>query len=177
MPTMTARDPMVDPDDVEVDIYLPSTRSWKSITMLRQDAIVRAGVALIVMRYNSQSIEDVEILLLKRAGSHGAGTWSVPGGWMDFAEGSGEAALRECKEEAGLDAVYVKPAGVTEDFFATEGKHCVTLWHRGIVPPGSEPRRMEPDKVTEFRWVGPGGPFPMPLFLPLANYLAQGNTL
>jgi 8-oxo-dGTP diphosphatase len=144
--------------------------------MLRQDKIVRAGVAFIVMRFQTQDIDDLQILLLKRAGSHGAGTWSVPGGWIDFGEESSAAAVRECLEETGLRATHIKPCGVTEDFFEADGKHCVTLWHRGIVPPGSEPQFTEPDKVTEFRWVAPGDRLPEPLFLPLKHFL-EDNVL
>lgn len=175
---MTTDDLMLDPEDVEADVYLPSmSKRYEQVVMLRQDRIVRAGVALIVMRFQTQDIDDCQVLLLRRAGSHGAGTWSVPGGWMEFGEESCAAALRECEEETGLQATHVKACGVTEDYFGLEGKHCITLWHRGIVAPNSEPEVREPDKVSEFRWVSPNGPLPEPLFLPLKHFLEQGNTL
>lgn len=143
---------------------------------LAQNTIARAGVACIPIRYNPTE-GGVQVLFLRRTGAHGAGTWSMPGGWLEYGEPSFQAALRELKEETGLTGTYIRPAGYTEDFFPDAGKHCVTLWHRAIVPPGSEPVLTELDRVTEFRWVSPTGPFPEPLFLPLANFLAQGNSL
>lgn len=144
--------------------------------LLAQNKIARVGVACIVIRY-VPDVSDVEVLMLRRAGSHGPGTWSVPGGWLEYGEASFQAALREVREETGLEAAYIRPAGYTEDFFPEAGKHCVTLWHRAIVKTDAEPRFTEPDKVTAFQWVAPQGPYPEPLFLPLANFLAQGNSL
>lgn len=49
---------------------------------------VGVGVAVIVKRGG-------KILLIKRQGSHGAGTWAPPGGHIDFGESVEETARRE----------------------------------------------------------------------------------
>ncbi len=56
------------------------------------------GVGVVVLR-------DGEILLVRRANSPGAGKWSVPGGLLRLGETLYEAAVRELREETGLEGV------------------------------------------------------------------------
>jgi len=58
-----------------------------------------------------------ELLLLRRKGTHGAGTWCAPGGHLEFGESFEECAKREAKEEADLDVDDLEVAGVTNDIF------------------------------------------------------------
>jgi 8-oxo-dGTP diphosphatase len=44
-----------------------------------------------------------KLLLVKRTKEPGKGTWSFPGGAVELGETTVEAALREVKEETGLD--------------------------------------------------------------------------
>lgn len=44
-----------------------------------------------------------EILLIRRGKPPKIGEWSLPGGGVELGEGTREAALREVKEETGLD--------------------------------------------------------------------------
>lgn len=92
---------------------------------------------------------------------------------MEYGESSAEAAAREVKEETGLfvHSSGLRRLGHTEDWFADEGKHCITLWFAGEVLPNTEARITEPDKVTKMRWITKFESLPGPLFLPLANYL------
>ncbi len=47
--------------------------------------------------------QDEEILLGRRAGNPGRGNWSFPSGYVDRGEKVEEAAIREVKEETGLE--------------------------------------------------------------------------
>lgn len=49
-------------------------------------------------------IENEKILLVKEKDSY-AGSWSMPGGWVDINQSVGENVVKEAKEEAGADVV------------------------------------------------------------------------
>ena len=112
-------------------------------------------------------------LLLHRHHAHGAGTWSSPGGHLEFGETPEECARREAKEETGLDLDEVHFKCLTNDIFAAEGKHYITIWLESKSTAG-EAVVNAPEEAFEigwFRWEE----LPEPLFLPLQNLLA-GKT-
>jgi ADP-ribose pyrophosphatase YjhB (NUDIX family) len=49
-----------------------------------------------------------EILLVREKVKKSAGTWTLPGGWVDVGESPGEAVVREVREESGYDTRAVK---------------------------------------------------------------------
>ena len=123
----------------------------------------RVGVGCIVRR-------DAEVLLVRRHGSHGEGTWSSPGGNLDFGEEPAACAAREVDEETGIAVGAPRFVGVTNDVFEAEGKHYVTLWFEASYAAG-EPTVRAADELTEVAWL-PEDQLPEPLFLPLRNFLA-----
>jgi 8-oxo-dGTP diphosphatase len=110
------------------------------------------------------------VLLIRRQRSHGAGTWSTPGGHLDFGETPAACAIRETEEETGVCVSRVEFLAVTNDVFADEGKHYVTVWMRGDADEGDAQVR-DPAEVAEVGWYAPDG-LPTPLFLSLENLLA-----
>ncbi len=56
--------------------------------------------------------KDEKVLLLKRAISPGKGLWVMPGGFVDRFERVEDAAIREVKEEVGLDVEITSLLGV-----------------------------------------------------------------
>lgn len=72
-------------------------------------------------------IKNGKFLMTKRQGSHGEGTWTVPGGWMEYGEGFEQTAKREVAEEVGLNIKNVQFAAVTNNVFK-EGIHSITIW-------------------------------------------------
>lgn len=129
---------------------------------------VGVGTALVILRYASTpktTIGSLEVLLGLRMGSHAAGCWNVPGGWMDRADVSSDAAvIREAKEETGLVISYVKPLFWTTEDHADLQVRTVTLWH--VSRPSEwkgEPTVMEPKKCREWKWFALDA-LPAPLF-------------
>jgi 8-oxo-dGTP diphosphatase len=125
----------------------------------------RVGVGVIVIR-------DGLVLLGKRRGSHGAGTWSAPGGALEFAEDILDCAARELMEETGLAASSLELGPYTNDIFKDEGKHYVTIFvvARGIQ---GNPTKLEPDKCEGWAWFK-WGQWPAPLFQPMQSLLQIG---
>lgn len=59
-------------------------------------------------------------LLIKRAAEPDAGFWSVPGGLVEVGERAEDAAVREAKEETGLDVEVVELLGVVDKIVRDE---------------------------------------------------------
>ena len=117
-------------------------------------------------------IKDDKVLLMKRKGPHGQGTWSTPGGHLDFGESLEQCAAREAKEEVGLEVVNLRFRAVTNDIFESEGQHYITVWLEGT--PLGEPTIAAEREVEEIGWFA-WDSLPQPLFLPLEN-LVKGNS-
>jgi len=127
----------------------------------------RIGVGIVVRR-------GEELLLVRRSGTHGSGTWSTPGGHLDFGEEPAVCAVREAEEETGVAVGPVRFLGVTNDIFAEEGKHYVTLWFEGDHEAGEAAARVV-DELDRVGWFSASA-LPEPTFPPLRRLL-QGETL
>lgn len=125
---------------------------------------VRVGVGVFIFK-------DGKFAMLQRQGSHGAGTWSVPGGHLEFGESFEETAEREIKEETGLDIQNIRFGAVTNDYFESENKHYVTIWMLSDWKAG-ELQIMEPDKCIAAAWES-FDTLPSPLFLPWNQLLTS----
>ncbi|MEI6842907.1 MAG: NUDIX hydrolase [bacterium] len=121
----------------------------------------RVGVGVIVIR-------DNKVLLGKRKGSHGEGTWSFPGGHLEFFETIEDCARRELAEETGLRLVCIGRSTFTNDMFVAEGKHYITIFVQAYYYTGGEPMVKEPDKCEGWEWFE-WEHLPEPLFLPIQN--------
>jgi len=117
---------------------------------------VRVGIGVFVFK-------DGKFLLQHRQGSHGSGTWSLPGGHLEFGESFEDTARREVKEESNLNIKNVRFGAVTNDHFVEEGKHYVTVWMLSDWD-SEELVNMEPEKCTEQTW-NTFDDLPKPLFL------------
>lgn len=95
-----------------------------------------------------------EILLIRRSDND---NWALPGGAIDLGESAAQAAIRETKEETGVDCEITGLVGIY-----TDPKHIILYTSNGearqefaIVltarPIGGNPRPS--DESTEVRWV------------------------
>jgi 8-oxo-dGTP diphosphatase len=117
---------------------------------------VRVGIGVFVFK-------DGKFLMQKRKGSHGEGSWSLPGGHLEFGESFEETARREVMEEAGIEIKNVRFGAITNDHFVDENKHYVTIWMLSEWANG-EVKNMEPEKCTAQTW-STFDDLPTPLFL------------
>ncbi len=122
----------------------------------------RVGVGIIITK-------GEQVLLLRRKNVHGSGSWTTPGGHLDFGEFPEECAIREAKEETNIDITDVRFRAITNDVFEAEGKHYITIWMEGRVLAGeaSVQAAYEMAEVGWFAWDA----LPQPLFLPFQNLL------
>lgn len=100
--------------------------------------------------------EADEILLIRRSDND---NWALPGGAIDLGESTAQAAVRETKEETGIDCEVTGLVGIY-----TDPKHIILYTSNGearqefsIVltarPVGGQPTTS--DESTEVRWVAP----------------------
>ncbi len=132
---------------------------------MQQQNAPRVGVAVLVLR-------DGKVLLGKRIGAFGAGTWALPGGHLEFGESIEDCARREVLEETGLtlDALITGP--YSNNVFAVEDKHYVTLFMIAPSATGT-PEAREPDKCRAWSWF-PWTALPTPLFPSLQSLQRSG---
>ena len=109
-----------------------------------KDNVPRVGVGVIVLR-------NGRVLLGERLGSHGAGTWALPGGHLELGETVEQCARREVREETGLEIQEVHSGPFTSDVFALENKHYVTLFVLAHSADG-EPVVHERTKCARWVW-------------------------
>lgn len=125
----------------------------------------RVGVGVIVLRNGL-------VLLGKRISSHGAGTWALPGGHLEFGETVEQCATREVLEETGLPIQSITLGPYASNVFAAERKHYVTLFVLAHSVSG-EPQLCEPAKCSSWQWFR-WSELPQPLFLPLESLHRTG---
>lgn len=133
----------------------------KCDAFVKPESLVRVGVAVLVWRGS-------KLLYHLRKGKHGPGTWSFPGGNMDWGEEPAETAERELREECGpLKTTRLVPwhrAGYVNTVFPN-GRQYITLYFTCELLEG-EPQVMEPEKCERWEWFDSETP-PQPLFDPL----------
>lgn len=129
---------------------------------------VGAGLGVLILK-------DNKILLGKRhtdpnkadSELHGEGTWTMPGGKLEFGESFEEGAKREVFEETGLELGKIEVICVNND--KNDYAHFITI---GLFSDDfiGEPKVMEPDEITEWQWFGLNN-LPDQMYFPSVNVL------
>lgn len=106
----------------------------------------RIGVGAIVWR-------DDRLLLIQRGKAPQAGQWSIPGGSQELGETLFEAALRETREEAGVEADAIRIVTAVDSIHRDADAR--VEWHYTIIDVEAEWRSGEPvagDDAAQARW-------------------------
>jgi 8-oxo-dGTP diphosphatase len=111
----------------------------------KEEPTPRVGVGVLLV----DPCRGVLLTLRKRAPE--AGRWSIVGGKVDFLERLEQCALREAREEAGVEVELVRLLCVTDHVLPDEEQHWVAPAYLGRIVSG-EARNCEPDKTREVRW-------------------------
>ncbi len=89
------------------------------------------------------------LLLVRRANEPARGTWALPGGRCRDGESSADAAVREVREETGLDVIAVRPIGTVDREAPDGGVYRIEDWACAVA--GGELRAG--DDAAQARWV------------------------
>lgn len=117
----------------------------------------RIGIGVVIVNAGGK------ILVGRRKGSH-AQYYSIPGGHLELGETFEEAAIKEIKEETGLEIFEPKVFCVTNNLrtYKEEGKHYVSICMLVLKYTGT-PVNLEPEKCNGWTWVDPHN-LPQPHF-------------
>jgi 8-oxo-dGTP diphosphatase len=127
--------------------------------------MTKIGVGVIIFK-------EGKVLLGKRLSKHGNKTWSFPGGHLEENETLSQCAIRETKEETGLEISNIVCGPWTNDIFEKSEERYLTLFTLAEYK-GGVPILLEPDKFAEWKWFD-WEELPNPLFKSIQNLLEQG---
>ncbi len=91
------------------------------------------------------------VLLVERANDPFAGTWALPGGFVDYGEDPDHAVAREIAEETGLQGLPLRQFRAFGDPGRDPRGHTVTIVYVAEVV-GEPPRVQGGDDAAEARW-------------------------
>jgi 8-oxo-dGTP diphosphatase len=115
------------------------------------------------------------LLVGQRRGSHGAGSWALPGGHLEFGASFADAASAELGEECGVRLPPARWAHVftSNNVMASEDLHYITLFQHAelTAEEAGGVRNEEPHKCEGWAWLTLAELRGLPLFLPLAHLL------
>jgi len=93
-----------------------------------------------------------EVLLLRRTG-YLAGLWCQVAGKIEPGEKAWQTALREVREETGLEVTQLWSADICEQFYEV-GKECVTIVPAFVGHVPHDAKVILNDEHDAFKWVG-----------------------
>jgi 8-oxo-dGTP diphosphatase len=118
-------------------------------TLIKSGEKMKSGIDYVGVGVGVIILKDGKVLLHRRKNVCGAGTWALPGGHLEVNETFEACAIRETKEEMGVDIKPLKVMSISNNI--AYGVHYVTIGVLAELVSG-EPKIMEPDKCDAVKW-------------------------
>jgi len=119
------------------------------------DSVPRIGVGVIILR-------GKKVLLGRRKGPRGSGTYGLPGGYLENNETFEECAMREVLEETGLNCLLFHPIYLITGL--SDNSHYADVIFYTSCEDG-EPVAIETNRVENWEWFNIFS-LPSPLYSP-----------
>ena len=97
--------------------------------------------------------DDGRVLLVRRAHEPWLGHWDIPGGFCEKHEHPSDTAVRELREETGLEGETTGLVGMWIDDYGATGEVCLNIYFTARITGGAE--RAQPGEVAEIGWFAP----------------------
>jgi 8-oxo-dGTP diphosphatase len=101
-------------------------------------------------------VKGSQVLLGKRANEPGKGKWATPSGYIEFEDDYLSTAVREAKEETGLE-VQVKAILNVSSAFLSPNYHFLAVY---LLAEAAGGELAAGDDLLEVAWFNPAGPLP-----------------
>jgi 8-oxo-dGTP diphosphatase len=98
-------------------------------------------------------LDGGRVLLLRRARDPEAGRWALPGGFCDGWEAPADAAVREAREELGVDIALDRFVGMFIATYPFQGELLPVLDCFWVAHISAGQPRADPTEASELRWV------------------------
>jgi 8-oxo-dGTP pyrophosphatase MutT (NUDIX family) len=121
---------------------MPTTRARRATRV--RDALAAGGVVL------RGTGEEIEVVI---AGRDSDRTWVFPKGTPDRGETIEETAIREVREESGLDVEIVRPIGAIDYWFAVPGERVHKIVHFFLMRSNGGDVSRHDHEYDDVRWV------------------------
>ena len=121
---------------------MPTTRARRATRV--RDALAAGGVVL------RGTGEEIEVVI---AGRDSDRTWVFPKGTPDRGETIEETAIREVREESGLDVEIVRPIGAIDYWFAVPGERVHKVVHFFLMRSQGGDVSRHDHEYDDVRWV------------------------
>lgn len=119
---------------------------------------------------------DGKVLALERHHTgYMDGRWCPPAGGVDEYESVSECAIRECREEVGVDLVPGSLVLLHTLHRKTPERRVIDLFFRAEFT--GEPYNAEPNKCAQIKWVQPTGEVDWMDYIPRAMEMAEQGQI
>lgn len=113
-------------------------------------SLTRCVVGVAIVR------DDGRVLMVKSNRGFTKGMWNIPGGFIEYGEHPEEAAVREIREEVGLDVELGDLLGVWMERFESPYFMYGFMYDATA---GSDEVRLEPSEIADAQWMEPAAAY------------------